>query len=243
MKVCTECGQEKAEFYPRYARCKQCVREDQNATNWYKSVAMLPYEQWPAQLQEYVESRQVYVDQGHSVPAITKEMLMARSISLGTNDDDPTEVSLPLIVSLHRRIKKLEEEVAKLQSSKQSNGESAHRYMVGELNNLYRSVCKEVDTAVADGMIDPMDGADIKEGVRLINQAIVHRRSIPATGILNCVLTLAQLQLPLPPSLETLYTKFYLPQLPSAAEADIQRVRDVAGVNLYEADWEEFLQS
>ena len=38
-KVCTECGKEKptTEFYGKYARCKQCTREDQNAANWYNA--------------------------------------------------------------------------------------------------------------------------------------------------------------------------------------------------------------
>ena len=246
-KVCTECGQEKDvwEFYDKYARCKQCTREDQNATNWYKPVALLPYEEWPSALQAYVETRREYVSQGRSVPAITKEMILAYNLSQGEDPDVPTEVSLPVIVAMHKQLVALTarvEELSTLLDNGPASTEHERRTMLGEMANLLRKCCREVDDLVKEDKLDPLDAAEIKEGVRLINEAIVHDMPVPAKAVLDSVLNLAQLQLSLPASLDALYTKFYKPHLPSAAEADVQRVIDIAGVNLYEVDWVEFLQ-
>lgn len=246
-KVCTECGQEKDvwEFYDKYARCKQCTREDQNAANWYKPVALLPYEEWPGALQAYVETRREYVSHGRSVPAITKEMILAYNLSQGEDPDVPTEVTLPVIVAMHKQIVALTarvEELSKALEQPSVSTEHARRTQLGEMANLLRKCFSEIDVMVKEDKLDPLDAAEIKEGVRLINEAIVHDIPVPAKAVLDSVLNLAQLQLSLPASLDALYTKFYKPHFHSAAEADVQRVIDIAGVNLYEVDWVEFLQ-
>lgn len=247
-KVCTECGQEKDvwEFYGKYARCKQCTREDQNAANWYKPVALLPYEEWPSALQAYVKSRCEYVSQGRSVPPIAKEMILAYNLSQGEDPEVPTEVSLPVIVAMHKQLVALTARVDELCAMVDKPSvavEYERRTQLGEMSNLLRKCGHEIDALVKDGTLDPMDAAEIKEGVRLINAAIIHDMPIPSKAVLDSVLNLAQLQLSLPASLDKLYTKFYKQHLPNAAEADVQRVIDIAGVNLYEYDWVEFLRN
>lgn len=244
-KVCSECGKEKDiwEFYDKYARCKQCTREDQNAVNWYKPVATLPYEEWPGALQAYVEVRREYLSHGRSVPAIAKEMVLAYNLSQGVDPDEPTEVTLPVVIALHRQVRALTERVDKLAvlvDAPRSAQET--RVRVGELTNLYRRACEEVDALVASDTVDPMDAADVKEGIRLINQAIASDMSVPAKGVLNCVLTLKQLSLSAPASLEELYLKYYKPYLATTEAPDRARVQDIAGVDLYEYDWLQFLQ-
>lgn len=248
-KVCSECGKEKDvwEFYDKYARCKQCTREDQNASNWYKPVANLSFEEWPEALQHYTIVRHEHMSQGRSVPAVAKDMVLAYQLSLGDDPDEPTEVSLPVVIALHRQVKELrkyiDQEIARLESLVDAapKVEHATRTTTGELKNLHRSVCSEVDEWIHDGEIDPMDGADVKEGVRLINQAIATDSPIPAKGILDCVLTLAQLSLKPPSALEELYLKYYKPLLAHAEKPERQRVKEIAGVDLYEYDWLHFL--
>lgn len=248
-KICSECGKEKDvwEFYDKYARCKQCTREDQNAANWYKSVAVLPYEQWPGALQAYVEMRREYLSQGRSVPAIAKDMVLAYQLSLGDDPEEPQAVSLPVVVALHRQVKHLAAEVQELREElaqqRQAKPMVDHhqRTVVGELTNLFKDLCAEIDGWVSADRVDPMDAADIKEGVRLLNSAVEHSTPLPAKGILNCVLTLAQLSLSAPVPLEELYLKYYKPMLHSAAAPDRARVQEIAGVDLYEYDWIQFL--
>ena len=244
-RICSECGKEKDvwEYYDRYARCKQCTREDQNATNWYKQAQLLPFEQWPEALQHYTIVRHEHMSQGRSVPAIAKDMVLAYQLSLGDDPNEPTEVSLPVVVALHRQVMALKQQVEELKAGQQTpKVDHVTRTMIGELNNSYKAACKEVDDWVSQGRLDPMDAADIKEGMRLLNQALEHELPMPAKGILNCVLTLAQLQLPMPTALESMYTKYYKPALVLTGKPERQRVEEIAGVNLYEYDWLQFLQ-
>ena len=160
--------------------------------------------------------------------------------------EEPQEVSLPVVVALYRQVQELQRCVDELlkESHKETKAKEEHEYRTtaGELKNLHKAICKEVNAWVKDDLLDPLDAADIKEGIRTLNQAVLNNWPLPTRAILDVVLNLEQLQLSAPATLDTLYTKFYKPRLTNAAEADVNRVVEIAGVNLYEVDWIDFLR-
>lgn len=230
-KVCTECGQECTEFYNGYARCKKCTKEDQNALRWYKEVEAKPIEQWPEKLTSYVASRREYVTQGRSIPRFAQDIIYM----LDTLNDEALPSDLEVTV-LWQRLCLLEARVAALEARGQERtSEPTHtvdiRTAVGELRNL----AKKIDLSY----LDDEDQADVREGIRQLNQAIATGQPFPPTAILSVVLTLVGHSVP--EALEEMYLKYYAswPQEPSSD--DIDKVVDIAGVNLYTYNWLQFI--
>lgn len=235
MRKCSECLQDKPDdqFYTGYARCKVCTSEDTVASR-KRYLIYMGEDEWPDSFKRYMDSRRAYAKAGGSVPEWAKPLITGGLLT--------TDIALnpDTIRDLAERLSALEREVRELKELVDAAPQRDHTQetLVGEIHNLYVKACKEIDQLP----MDDVDREDIKAGLHGLNAAVTNTQAAKATDILNIVLTLSQYNLAAPATVILLYRKFYKQALGIASESDKTKTVQIAGVDLYETDWEEFLQ-